>query len=200
MEANKGSNPSSHGYQALSMDADQLSSPLEGKRQCYPSYLSKTCLKLSFFSCSASFWVPQLAQSKSLTSFQLLHCPFSACGSPSPASRAGQKPSCTTVSCLGLLTNFCWLHRLCFRCDVKLQCNPIKPIVPGWPFLFRKISSSEVITPADSEEKLYEAPEDFHANEFQSIISSSLLVFHLPVHKISDFYRKLSFIHHLFPS
>lgn len=77
---------------------------------------------------------------------------------------------------------------------MKLHCNPIKPIVPGWPLLFRKISSSEVITSADSEEKLYEAPEDFHANEFQSITSPSLLEFHLLVHKISDFYHKISFI------
>lgn len=161
------------------------------RRQCYTrgSYLSKTYIKLYFFIFFASFWVPQPAQSKSFTSFSLLHCPLSTCGSPSPASHARQIPSCTKISCPGLLTNIFWPHRLCFRCCVKLHCNPIKPIVPGWPFLFRKISASEVITSAGSEEKLYKAPEDFHANEFQSIISSPLLEFHLPVH-----IRKISFI------
>lgn len=87
-----------------------------------------------------------------------------------------------TISCLGIVANFCWLHRLCFRPDVKLHCNPIKPMVPGWLFLSWKRNGGG-ITSADSEEKPYEAPQDFHANEFQSIINSSLLVFHLPVHK-----------------
>lgn len=35
--------------QALCMEPYQLSFPLKGKRQCYPSYLPKISLKLSFF-------------------------------------------------------------------------------------------------------------------------------------------------------
>lgn len=69
-----------------------FSSLWRGRGNVIPVTYPRPNLSSPFFSCSASFWVPQLAQSKSLTSFQLPHCPFSACGSPSPAPRAGQMP------------------------------------------------------------------------------------------------------------
>lgn len=184
MDANKGSDPSSQGSQALCMDTF----PVEGKRQCYPSCLSKTCLNLSFFQLlciilGSPAWPEQVSlldATLSIFSFTRFSC---------------QANAKLRHNLLSWSPNKLFLApQIVFQVWYEASLHPIKPIVPGWPFLFREISSTEIITSADSEEKLYEAPEDFHANEFQSIISSSLPEFHLSVHKISDFYRKISFI------
>lgn len=58
--------------------------------------------------------------------------------SPNSCAGKSQAASHSLLVWSRLLGNFCWLHRLCFRPDVKLHCNPIKPIVPEWPFLFWK--------------------------------------------------------------
>ena len=140
MEANRGSSASSHGYQALSMEAEQLSFPLEGKRQCCPSYLSRTYFKLCFFPIALHHFgflsLPRASSSCPSTCYTV-HFPLVTHLTWLPCwAKATLHHNLLPCSCL--LANFCWLHRLCFRPNVNLHCNPIKPIVPDWLFLFWK--------------------------------------------------------------
>lgn len=141
MKANRGSNASSHGYQALPMEADQLSFPLEGKRQWCPSYLPRTYFNFFFFFPIAvhHFGFPSLPRASSSCSSTCYTVHFQFAGHLTWLScwaKAKLHHSLLSWSCL--LANFFWLHRLYFRPDVKLHCNPIKPTVPGWIFLFWK--------------------------------------------------------------